>query len=533
LSFVNKGIILHSENENGKIVSGFQQDIMRMNHRMMKRFASLIVLLFLVMHAEAQVLSLDSARTLALRNNKELAISQMKQDVAKAQRQSARTNYLPKVQAMGGYLYSSRQISLLSDQNQLAMGNLGSITVGALNQSLTATLTSMAQNGVITVQQAQVIGQIAAGAGPGFQEALNSIGQGLVDAFQTDTHHMWGGSIMVTQPIFMGGKIVAYNKITDAAERMAANATEVEEQNTLYNTDQAYWLVVSLKHKQRLAQAFYDLVKHLDNDVQKMIEEGVATRADGLNVAVKVNEAEMALLQVEDGLALAKMALCQQCGLPLDGALILADEDREEIVTSTLTATPDEQTALLNRPELKMLEEAVEMYRQNIRVARADNLPTVALMGGYTATNPSVFNGFEKKLKGMWNVGVVLKVPVWNWFDGLYKTRAAKTQTQMARYQLADVQEKIRLQVNQSTYQVNEAGKRLEMARKNIAHAEENLRSANIGFKEGVIPTSDVLAAQTAWMQAQSQKIDAEINVKLSEVNLKKVLGELKITATP
>jgi outer membrane protein TolC len=94
---------------------------------------------------------------------------------------------------------------------------------------------------------------------------------------------------------------------------------------------------------------------------------------------------------------------------------------------------------------------------------------------------------------------------------------------------LEDAREKIRLQVNQSAFQVNEASKRLEMAKKNISHAEENLRSANLGFKEGVIPTSDVLAAQTAWMQAQSQKIDAEINAKLSEVNWQKVLGTLSI----
>ena len=337
----------------------------------------------------------------------------------------------------------------------------------------------------------------------------------------------------------MGGKIVAYNKITDAAERLASSATEAEEQNTIYNTDQAYWLVVSLKHKQRLAQAFYDLVKTLDNDVQKMIEEGVATRADGLSVSVKVNEAEMtlmkvneaemALLQVEDGLTLAKMALCQQCGLPLDGTLILADEDREEINATSVTTIANENTALQNRPELKMLEEAIEMNRQNIRVTRADFLPTLALMGGYTATNPNAFNGFQKKLRGVWNVGVILKIPVWNWLEGLYKVRSARANTEMARYQLEDVKEKIRLQVNQSSFQVSEAAKRLEMARKNISHAEENLRSANIGFKEGVIPTSDVLAAQTAWMQAQSQKIDAEINAKLSEVNLQKVLGTLNI----
>lgn len=48
-----------------------------------------------------------------------------------------------------------------------------------------------------------------------------------------------------------------------------------------------------------------------------MITEGVATKADGLSVKVKVNEAEMKLTQIDNGLSLSKMVLCQLCGLPL------------------------------------------------------------------------------------------------------------------------------------------------------------------------------------------------------------------------
>jgi outer membrane protein TolC len=66
------------------------------------------------------------------------------------------------------------------------------------------------------------------------------------------------------------------------------------------------------------------------------------------------------------------------------------------------------------------------------------------------------------------------------------------------------------------------------MARKNTEKADENLRTANLGFHEGVISSTTVMEAQTAWLQAQSQKIDAEIDVKLSQVNLQKALGTLQ-----
>ena len=106
--------------------------------------------------------------------------------------------------------------------------------------------------------------------------------------------------------------------------------------------------------------------------------------------------------------------------------------------------------------------------------------------------------------------------------------RASKIASAMAELEKDDIAEKIELQVSQSQFKVKEANRRLAMATKNVENADENLRCANLGFKEGVIQTTDVMAAQTAWLQAQSQKIDAEIDVKLSQVNLRKALGVLQ-----
>ena len=110
----------------------------------------------------------------------------------------------------------------------------------------------------------------------------------------------------------------------------------------------------------------------------------------------------------------------------------------------------------------------------------------------------------------------------------MYKVRAAKGANAIARLELDEAREKIELQVNQNTFRVEEANKKLAIARTNIARAEENLRTADLGFQEGVITPATVMEAQTAWLQAQSQKIDAEIDVKLSQVDLKKSLGTLE-----
>lgn len=475
-----------------------------------------------------QTLTLDSCRAMALRNNKTLSASRLQLDMARYNKKAAKTKYLPHISALGGYELTSREISLLSKDQKSALANAGTNTTGALHNDIAGALTSLAQQGILTPEQASNLGGMFGQVGSKIGEAVNHVGQNIVDAFRTDTRQMYALSVMLTQPIYMGGAIIAANRMADIGEEMAQNNIEASTQNTLHSIDQAYWTVVSVHHKKQLAESYLAVVKKLDDDVSKMIHEGVATRADGLKVDVKVNEAEMSLTQAENGLALAKMLLCQLCGMDVDSDITLADENADNIVEQADDAQSDRAVAMENRPELKLLQNSADMSRQATKLVRAAYLPQVLLTGGYVATNPNVFNGFERKLSGMWNVGVMVRVPLWNWMEGTYKVRASRIATTIVELERDDIREKIDLQVSQSQFKVKEANRRLAMATKNVENAEENLRCANLGFKEGVIPTTDVMAAQTAWVQAQSQKIDAEVDVKMSQVNLKKALGVLQ-----
>lgn len=127
----------------------------------------------------------------------------------------------------------------------------------------------------------------------------------------------------------------------------------------------------------------------------------------------------------------------------------------------------------------------------------------------------------------MWNVGIMLSVPVFHWNEGIYKVKAAKSEVNIARLQQTEAQEKIELQVNQSLFKNTEAQKRLALSEKNMEKAEENLRYADKGFKEGVVPVTNVMEAQTAWLSAQSDRIDAQIDLKLAQTYLQKAMGTL------
>ena len=447
-----------------------------------------LLLLFGKMVSAQQTLSLQECRDLAVKNNKELRIAEEKIRMADYEKKAALTKYFPQISANGAYMWNQKDLNLLD--------------MGQLSSSLASSLGGLAQLPVVQ----QTVG------------AIN-------DLQHLDIQNVWVGNVALVQPVFMGGKIVTYNQITAYAKELAMSMNDQKLQDLLYKTDETYWQVVSLVNKKKLADAYVELLRKTDEDMAALIAEGVATQADGLSVKVKLNEAEMAQTKVNNGLALSRMLLAQLCGLPLTDTLTLADEQLDNFPVEERTTSVDVNQAFMNRNELKSLDLASKIYKKKERIVLADLLPTVAFSANYFVTNPNLFNGFKNDFAGMFNLGVIVRVPIIGWWEGSYKRNAARAETRIRQLEWEDAREKIELQVNQSVYKVNEASKKLAASNRNMENAEENLRSANLGFEEGVIPALNLMAAQTAWFSARSTLIDAQIDMKLTQVYLNKALG--------
>lgn len=447
-----------------------------------------LLLLFGKMVSAQQTLSLKECRDLAVKNNKELRIAEEKIRMADYEKKAALTKYFPQISANGAYMWNQKDLNLLD--------------MGQLSSSLASSLGGLAQLPVVQ----QTVG------------AIN-------DLQHLDIQNVWVGNVALVQPVFMGGKIVTYNQITAYAKELAMSMNDQKLQDLLYKTDETYWQVVSLVNKKKLADAYVELLRKTDEDMAALIAEGVATQADGLSVKVKLNEAEMAQTKVNNGLALSRMLLAQLCGLPLTDTLTLADEQLDNFPVEERTTSVDMNQAFMNRNELKSLDLASKIYKKKERIVLADLLPTVAFSANYFVTNPNLFNGYKNDFAGMFNLGVIVRVPITAWWEGSYKRNAARAETRIRQLEWEDAREKIELQVNQSVYKVNEASKKLAASNRNMENAEENLRSANLGFEEGVIPALNLMAAQTAWFSARSTLIDAQIDMKLTQVYLNKALG--------
>lgn len=453
-------------------------------------------------------MSLEDCRRLAIENNKKLKMADEQIKTAQAKRQEAFTKYLPGIDAMGTYMRNQKEINLLSEDAHLPVGTIGA-------------------DGKWTLRQDQLM--IGADGKP----VMNN-GQYVPkdyallpkEAMTVDDRNTAVLQVGLTQPIYMGGKIRAYNQLAGLSEKLAESGREQELQNVILETDEAYWQIVSLANRQKLAEKFVETLKKFEHDIEIMYETGMSAKADMLSVKVKLNQAEMTLMRVDDGLSLSRMALNQICGLPVDSIYTLKEELLNTLPVSEAEAVSLEQI-YNNRPEISSLTLVTDIYRKKERIVRSEYLPTIAFMANYFAMTPSFFDGISTKLDGMWSVGIGVKAPVFHWGASRKSVRSAKAETNLMHYKLQEAKEKIELQVNQAQFKVKEAVRKMEVAKANQGKADENLKYADLGFQEGTIPVSNVLEAQTAWLSAHSDVIDTQIEMKLCEVYLQKAYGIL------
>ena len=473
---------------------------------MYKKFLlSALTVMGVILPAIGQV-TLDSCRHMALRNNKQMAVEQLKVEQAGYQRKQAQAAYKPSIDFAGTYMHTGRNISLV-DIDDLTPTQFLNPATGNFDFVIDA----------------------ASGMGISIEGSkVNAVTQRVKDALTVDVRNIFAAGILVTQPIYMGGKIKALNQITKYAEDIAQHLHDRKAEDVIVEVDQAYWLVVSLKAKEKLAESYLQLVTNLDNDVKKMLEQGVATRATLLSVDVKVNEASVALTKVRNGLVLARMALAQLCGEPLDEPMTLADEGRTDLGVQLYPSTINMAQVYDRRNDYNALALGVKVFDEKAKVARSEMLPTIAAVGSVFTSNPHVYNGFKKEFGFNYAIGALVKIPIWHWGGLSNKYKAALVDAKIKRLEMEEVKEKIELQVTQANFKYQEAFKTYEMTKANLAQADENLRIAQLAFREGMSTSDDVLAAQTAWLMAHSEKIDAEIDVIMCDVYLSKVTGQMK-----
>ena len=470
--------------------------------------------------ALAQVFTLDECRQMALQQNKKVQIDEETVAATKDIKRSTVANFFPKISANGAYMWNQKNFNLISDSYGM---NIGNFNLGTANVGGTFQFGSQIQN--VLNNLPDLIKPYAQQGASAVGGLINSEYTKLYDALSLDIHHVLVGQVGVTQPIFVGGRIVNSYKMAKTAEQIAEIKQQMTNTDLVLKVDEAYWRVVSVQEKVKLATQYHDLMVKMKGDVDNLVEEGVATRSDQLKVMVKLNESEQKLGQATDGLELSRMALCEVIGKDLYFDIQVDSVGLEDI---DLNIEQENLNGVADRrQEVQLLEKVAKLAKTSKNLAAAGLMPNVLASANYVMTNKSLENGWNSnKYFGFFNAGVVVNVPIAH-ADAIYRVKAARHAQKAAQLKLEETRELITLQATQSQQKVSTAHHKLIRAKAAAASATEVLRMAQAGFDEGVISSTELLGAQTQWMSAESDRLDAAIELRMAELEYRKNSGRL------
>jgi outer membrane protein TolC len=359
---------------------------------------------------------------------------------------------------------------------------------------------------------------------PSFDASLMGIHVGKpITAFLPS---VWGNaSIDIKQPIYAGGKIKLGKEVTAKVVELYESQKNMTEADVLLTTETAYWQIVQVKEKITLANKYKEMLSGLHKDLQNSYNAGLIYKNDLLRVEVSLNEAELNITKATDGLVLAKLNLAQIIGQPDNTSFAITDS-----VTGSFDALQQPvENSYSKRPEITVLQKAIEAERLQTQLIKADLKPTIGLAAsGISAAgkkiNPVNGNNYLFSYYGL----VSISIPLFDWGKNAKKVKEQTFRIQAKEVQLTESKELINLQVQNAYLQLNQSVQKIKLSGLSLQQAEENLRLANDRYKAGTIVGKDVLEAQAIWQQAYTSVIDAKVEYKLNEAGYRKAIGELK-----
>ena len=313
-----------------------------------------------------------------------------------------------------------------------------------------------------------------------------------------------GAAAVLTQPVFTGGKIVYGNKLAELGVEVGKLQVRLNDNDMLLSTEQLYWQLVSLYEKQKTLDALEKQLNTLLKDVQVSYDAGLITLNDVLQVRLKLNDLKSKRINLNNGINLNKMALCQKTGIDIDTyQQFEIEKPNVNEIASPADIYVNHREALLNRAENTLFDKNIQASKLQTRIKRADYLPTVAVGAAYYKQN------FMYSWDGNGAVFVSVSIPLSGYWGGSHAVKRQRINEQIAYNNKADGQEQLLLQMQQVKNELDNAYKQILIARESIEQAGENLRLNNDYYKMGTVSLTDVLDAQSFLQQNRDNYVDA------------------------
>ena len=442
--------------------------------KMMKRYIIGILVLWMAVTSSGQylvgtkrMLSLDSCKALALQNNLEIKNAALDVEAAQEVKKQAFTKYFPNVSAMAGGYYAAKPLI------EYGIDDIGNAQARQWLHNL----------------------YFEYGAAMGLPDRISLCENGVLTG------------AMVVQPVYMGGQIVNGNRLAKVGVEAAKLQGELTQDRILQQVEEYYWLIISLQEKQKTLEQAMIFIDTLQRDVNAAVEAGLVSKNDQLKVKLKWNEVYYNLEKVQNGILLATDALHQMIGQD-KGVLILTDTIGE--ISEWQARWTDLGRAVQGRKEAQLLDLQVDAEKLKKKMTMGETLPHLTV-GGTASYGNLVFDHYTANALAF----ATLQVPLTGWWEASHKLKQHDLLIQKAENERADLLQKMYLEVMQAWNNVGEAYNQYKLTGMTLQDAEANLMDAKANYDAGMIPVSELLEAQTLLMQAQNQRTDALIDLKI------------------
>lgn len=337
-----------------------------------------------------------------------------------------------------------------------------------------------------------------------------------------DNYRLHAGASL---PLYTGGRIESAILAAGREREAAGQDRAGGERDLVLETTLAYWSLVTARESARvLAESIDSYEAHL-KDARNRFDVGVAASNEVLSVQVERDRAELARLQAENGALVANANLARILGLPTSTRI----ETTEPVIAPAMEPE-DEETlaaaALEAQPELIALRERIASARASAAVRRAATRPQVGLSLGYDYANPNTrIFPLRDEFEATWTAGVTLG---FNAYDGGRTAAAveeAEARASALERRLEDSERRLRLDVASRLADLRTARAAVSVSQRNLEAARENLRVAQDRYREGVIPSSELLDAETLLLRASLDQTDAATRVRVALANLDRAVG--------
>lgn len=339
--------------------------------------------------------------------------------------------------------------------------------------------------------------------------------------------------LSLTQPIYTGGKITTGHRLARIGEEAASEKFRMTRMDVLVGADNAYWTYIAVGRKVRMLENYCAQMDTLYRQTETALAAGMATENDLLRIEAKRTELHYQLQKAQNGAELCQISLCRIIGADFDTQI-------EAVDTTFSVSEPGRLASEIDaRPELLLLEKQVAAEREQIRMARADMLPTVGLGVNYMYYGNVKLNGMadaggtmvpytQKFRDGMGIAMLSVKIPIFHWGESRKKVRKAQYELRNAELDLQKNTKLLNIEVQQAIRNVQDGYRMVLTAEKGLQQAEENLRVMRNRYMASMAPLTDLLDAQSQWQQAESNLIEAQAQYRIYETEYLRSTGKLQ-----